>query len=203
MDERSVLHGGSIRGDKGRRKSARFRGAGSLVAGIVWAACAALPTAAEASDVLVCQELKAAVADAQRGFAAHKGALIRPGEPANALGKTYQAKKSMTGAKACRVVDVSLDEPKMRLRQVGYRCQFPAVLKLDKSLRAELKRCVAGEVDDPSDPYDFTIWVEHVLSDEGYRATEVTAVVNPADGMTLWVRQSECTNKGGRQACDD
>jgi hypothetical protein len=96
-----------------------------------------------------------------------------------------------------------MDEPKMRLRQTGYRCQYPAVRQLGQALRAELKRCVSGEVDDPSDPGEITIWVERLSSGEGYRATEVTAVVNPVDGMTLWVRQSVCTNQGGGQACDD
>jgi hypothetical protein len=203
MDERSELHDRLSQSRKGRAKGARARGAAAFVAGLVWVACAVLPAVANAGDVLVCQELKAAVADAQRGFAAHKGALAKPGGANDLLGKRYQAKKFMTGATVCHVVDVSLDKPKMRQRQTSYRCQFPAVLQLDKSLRAELRRCVAGEVDDPSDPYDFTIWVERVSSGEGYRATEVTAVANLVDGMTLWVRQSVCTNQGGGQACED
>ena len=203
MDERSVLHGGSDLGRRGRAKSASARGVARLVASLVLAAGAALPAVANASDRLVCQELKAAVADAQRGFAAYKGALVKTGEASDALGQTYAAKKSLTGAKVCRLVEVNLNEPKMRLRRTAYRCEFPAVRKLDPALLAELKRCVAGEVDDPTDPYDFTIWVERVSSGEGYRATEVTAVVNPVDGMTLLVGQSVCTNQGGGQACED
>ncbi len=203
MAERSMLHSGPSRGGNGRRKHATFKRSGLLVAGTVWAALLALPTAVMARDVLVCQELKAAVADAQRGFATHKGALAAPDAPTLPFGKAYQAKKTMTGAKACSVVDVSLDEPKMRLRQTGYSCQFPAVFKLDKSLRAELTRCVAGEVEDPPEPDDFTIWVERVSSGEGYRATEVNALVNPVGGMTLWVRQSVCLNKGEGQVCEN
>lgn len=176
----------------------------TCLAATVVASWLALPAVAMASEVFACQELKAAVADAQHGFASHKGALATPqSELADSFGKTYQAKKTMTGAKACRVVDVSLDEPKMRLRQTGYRCQFPAVSKLDKGLRAELTHCVAGEVDDASDPEDFTIWADRASSGEGYRGTEVSAQVNAANGLTLWVRQSVCTNKGNGQSCED
>ncbi len=174
------------------------------LAATVVATWLALPTVAMASEMFACKELKAAVTDAQHGFALHKGALATPrGEPAHPLEKTYQVKKTMTGATACRVVEVSLDEPKMRLRQMGYRCQFPAVFKLDKSVRAELTRCVAGEVDDASDSDEFTIWVERVSSGEGYRGTEVSAQVNAATGLMLWVRQSVCTNKGDGQACEE
>lgn len=67
------------------------------------------------------------------------------------------AKKTMTGAKTCSVVAVHLDEPKMQLRQTGYSCKFPAVFKIDKALRERLSRCVAGEVDEDSDPDKFTI----------------------------------------------
>ena len=174
------------------------------LAATVVATWLAVPTVAMASEVFACQELKAAVSDVPKGFAAHKGALSTPPNPAFKGWKTYKAKKTMTGAKTCSVVEVHLDEPQMRLRATGYRCQFPTVLKLDKSLRAELTRCVAGEADDdPSEPNEFTIWVDRVSSGEGYRATEVTALVNAADGLTLSVRQSVCTNKGNGQACED
>ena len=163
----------------------------------------ALPTAAMAREAFVCQELKAAVADAQRGFASHKSSLVAPVNVATMPGKTYQAKKLMTGAKTCRVVDVSLDEPQMQMRQTGYSCQFPAVFKLDKALRAQLTRCVAGEVEDESDPDDFTLWVDRVSSGEGFRGTEINAQVNAVDGLTLWVRQSVCTNKGNSLACEE
>lgn len=177
-----------------------------LAAGTVLATCLGLQTAALAGDVFVCAELKAAVADAQRGFASHKGALnarATPSSPGGAPDKTYLAKKTMTGAKACSVVDVSLDVPKMRVRQTGYSCQFAALSKLDKALRAELTRCVAGEVDDPSDPDDLTIWVDRVSSGEGYRGTDVNAQANAVNGLTLWVRQTVCTNKGDGQACEE
>lgn len=172
-------------------------------AGALLAAAGVLPTAAFAGELLNCLELKAALADVPRGFAAHKGALLPPGGSANPLGRTYQAKKTMTGAKACRVVDVSMDEPKMLIRQMGYSCQYPAVIKLDKALRSQLTRCVAGEAEDDSDPHEFTIWVDRVSSGEGYRGTEVSALFNPVDGLTLWVRQTVCTNKGNGQACED
>lgn len=173
-----------------------------LVATVV-ATWLAVPTVAMANEMFACQELKAAVSDAQKGFAAHKGALAAPSNPAVKGWKTYQAKKTMTGAKTCSVVAVHLDEPKMQLRQTGYSCKFPAVFKIDKALRERLSRCVAGEVDEDSDPDEFTIWADRVSSGEGYRATEVTALVNAADGLTLWVRQSVCTNKGSGQACED
>lgn len=194
-----------LRDESGRRRSmpAFLDSSGPLAVGIVCATFFALPSMALAKDVLVCQELKAAVADAPRGFAAHKGALTTADQPALPFGKTYLAKKSMTGAKSCRVVEVNLDEPTMRLRQTGYSCQFPALLKLDKNLRAELTRCVAGEVDEPPEPNEFTLWVDRVSSGEGYRATEVNALVNPVDGLTLSVRQSVCSNKGSSLACED
>jgi hypothetical protein len=154
MDERSVLHDGSNLGRRGTAKSARVRGVATLVASLLLAAGSVLPAVANAGDALVCQELKAAVADAQRGFAAYKGALVKTGEASDALGQTYGARQSLTGAKACHVVEVNLNEPKMRLRRTGYRCQFPAVRKFDAALRAELKRCVSGEVDDPLDTHD-------------------------------------------------
>lgn len=169
----------------------------------VWGACWALPTVALAQDRLVCAELKAAVADAPQGFAAYKGALAPPGKAAQSLGKTHQAKKVMSGAKACSVVGVVLDDPKKQIRQTAYQCQYPAVFQLDQALRAELTRCVAGEVDDAADPKDFTIWVDRVSSGEGYSATEVTAQVNAADGMKLQVRVSACTNKGDHLTCED
>lgn len=174
-----------------------------LAAGAVVATCLGLPTSALASDVFVCTELKAAVADAGYGFASHKGALKAQTNIASTSSKTYRTKKSLTGAKACSVVDVSLDEPKMRVRQTGYSCQFPAAFKVDKALRAELTRCVAGEVDDPSDPDDLTLWVERVSSGEGYRGTEVNAQANAVNGLTLGVRQTVCTNQGGGQACEE
>lgn len=173
----------------------------------------ALPTAAMASELFTCPELKAAVADATRHFASYQGNAIAPTSADIALGKNYQAKnyqtknyqakKTMTDAKTCRVVDTSMEDPKSRMRQTGYSCQYPAVSKLDKALRTQLTRCVAGEVEDATDPYGFTIWVDRVSSGEGYRGTEVTATVNPVDGLTLWVRQSVCTNKGNSQACED
>ena len=175
-----------------------------FVAGAVLAACWALPTAAVAAgDAFVCAELKAAVADAEGGFAAHKGALKAPSNAAQTAGKTYLTSQSMKGARTCSVVEASLDEPKLRLRQTAYICQFPAVLKLDQRLRDELTRCVAGEVDEPSDPDEFTLWVDRVSSGEGYRATEVNALANPVTGLTLQVRQSVCTNKGNGQACEE
>lgn len=174
-----------------------------LVVGTVLIACLALPAAAEARDAFVCAELKAAVADAGRGFAAHKGALNPQAKPLPAGGKTYLAKKILTGATSCSVVDVGMDEPTMRLRQTAYSCQFPGVSRLDKDLRTGLTRCVAGEVDDPSDPHDFTLWVDRVSSGEGYRGVEVNAQANTVTGLTLQVRQSVCTNKGEGMACEE
>ncbi len=165
--------------------------------------CLGLPSAAWAGDVVVCAELKAVVADAERGFASHKGAANDQASQAGAPGKTYGAKKTMTGATTCSVVDVRLDDPGMRMRQTGYSCQFPSVVKLDKALRTQLTRCVAGEVDDPSDPDDVTLWVDRVSSGEGYRGTEVNAQVNALKGLTLWVRQTVCTNKGNAQSCEE
>lgn len=174
-----------------------------LAAGMVLMACLALPTVATARETFVCSELKAAVADAERGFAAHKGALNPQAKPSPAGGKTYLVKKPLTGAASCSVVDVNMDEPTMRLRQTAYSCQFPGVSRLDKALRAELTRCVAGEVDDSSDPDELTIWVDRVSSGEGYRGVEVNAQANGVNGLTLQVRQSVCTNKGNGLACEE
>lgn len=174
-----------------------------LAAGLVSGVWLGLPAGVWAGDVWVCAELKAAVADAAQGFASHRGAANAQASQAGAPGKTYQAKKTMTGAKACSVVDVSVAEPTMRMRQTGYTCQFPSVFKIDKALRTQLTRCIAGEVDDPSDPADFTLWVERVSSGEGYRGTEVNAQVHPLNGLTLWVRQSVCTNTGDKPACEE
>lgn len=174
-----------------------------LAAGTVLATGLGLSTAALASDVFVCAELKAAVADAERGFAAHKGALNPQAKPLPAGSKTYLAKKILTGATSCSVVDVSMDEPTMRLRQTAYSCQFPGVSKLDKALRTGLTRCVGGEVDDPSDPDEFTLWVDRVSSGEGWRGVEVNAQAKAVDGLTLQVRQSVCTNKGNGLACEE
>lgn len=176
-----------------------------LFVGVLIATLGVQPTVAVASELSICPELKAALAEVPRGFAAHKGALLPPGSDAKSQGKTstYQAKKTMAGAKDCRVVDVSMDEPKMLIRQTGYSCQFPATLKIDKALRSQLARCVAGEADDDSDPDEFTIWVDRVSSGEGYRGTEVSAHANAVDGLTLWVRQTVCTNKGKGLACEE
>ena len=163
----------------------------------------ALPVAAMAGDAFVCQELKAVVAEAGQGFSSFKGALRVQTNLARTASNIHSAKKSMTGATACSVVDVNQDQPKMRLRQTAYSCQFSKLFKLDKALRAQLTRCVAGEVDDPSDPDELTIWVDRVSSGEGYGGTEVTAQVNAVDGLTLLVRQSVCTNKGNGLACED
>jgi hypothetical protein len=156
-----------------------------------------------ASDAFVCSELKAAVADAERDFLAHKGGLKVQTRATEAEERTYLAQKPMTGATACQVVDVKRDEPQMRLRQSAYSCQFAEVSRLDEALRSRLIRCVAGEVDDPSDPDELTIWVDRVSSGEGYRGTEVNAQANPVNGLTLLVRQSVCTNRGDGQACED
>ena len=196
MAEQSMFLGGPTRVSEDRS----WR---PLAAGAVLIACFVLPTAAMARDVFVCKELKAAVADAGRGFASHKGALNAQTNSSRAPGKTYLASQSMTGATACSVVDVDLDEPKMRLRQTAYSCQFSGVSKLDKALRSQLTRCVAGEVDDPSDPDELTIWVDRVSSGEGYRGTAVNAQANAVDGLTLLVRESVCTNKGDGQDCEE
>jgi hypothetical protein len=163
----------------------------------------ALPTAAVAADVFACAELKAAVTEAGQGFASYKGAAKVETNVARTSAKIHLAKRSMTGATACHVVDVNLDEPKMRLRQTAYSCGFSGVSKLDKALRTQLTRCVAGEVDDPSDPDELTIWASRVSSGEGYRGIEVNAQANAVNGLTLLVRQSVCTNKGSGQACED
>ena len=183
--------------------SDRSMGARAAAAAMVIAAGGVLPMAAWAGDLFVCPELKAAVVDAERGFASHKGAVAAQAKPLMDLGKTYLAKKTLSGAQSCSVVEVSMDEPKMRLRDTAYRCQFPSVFKLDKALRAQLSRCIAGEVDDPSDPDDFTLWVERVSSGEGYRSVEVNAQANAVNGLTLQVRQSVCTNKGNGLACEE
>ena len=203
MAERSMLHGGPNMGAEGRTKQTLIEGAGSIVAGAVLASCLALPTAAVASDVFVCAELKAAVADAGNGFAAYRGALKAQTDPSPAFGKTYLAKQIMKGAKACSVVDVSLEEPKMRLQQAAYSCEFAGLSKLDKALRTQLTRCVSGEVDDPPDLDEFTIWVDRVSSGESYRATEVNVQANAVNGLTLLVRQSLCINKGDGPSCED
>src|SRR5690606_24121053 len=105
-----------------------------ILSAAVVAVCLAPSSAVMPSEVFAGQELKAAVADSERGFAAHKGTLLVSASPAILPSKTYQAKKTMTGAKTCRVVDVSLDEPQMQVRQTGYSCQYPGVFKLDKAL---------------------------------------------------------------------
>lgn len=174
-----------------------------LAVGMVLMACLAQPTVAATRETFVCSELKAAVADAERGFAAHKGALNPQAKPLPAGSKTYLAKKILTGATSCSVTDVSMDEPTMRLRQTAYSCQFPGVSRLDKALRTGLTRCVAGEVDDPSDPDELTLWVDRVSSGEGYRGVEVNAQANAVNGLTLQVRQSVCTNKGNGLACEE
>ncbi len=172
--------------------------------GAALALCLALPMmTALAGEVFVCAELKAAVADAGRGFAAHKGALNPQAKPSPAGGKTYLVKKSLTGAASCSVVDVNMDGPTMRLRQTAYSCQFSGVSRLDQALRTQLTRCVAGEVDGPMDPEDFTLWVSRVSSGEGYRGTEVNVQVNPLNVLTLWVRQTLCTNTGDEPACEE
>lgn len=198
MSTRSTTHGEPSRAAVAKRPTQML-----VYCTWIWGACLALPTVALAQDRLVCAELKAAVSDAQQGFAAHKGALAPPGKATQSFGKTYQAKKMMSGAKACSVVGVALDDPKKQIRQTAYQCQYPAVIQIDKALRSELTRCVAGEVDDAADRNAFTIGVDRVSSGEGYSATEVHAQVNAADGMTLQVRQTVCTNKGGGHACDD
>lgn len=203
MAQRSMRQREPRRNDEDRRDQALCEHTGPLFAAAVLAACLALPAAAMAREVFDCGELKAAVADAKHGFASHKGALKAQASPSPALGKTYLARQSMAGATACSVSEVKLDEPKMRLRQTAYGCRFAGVSKLDAALRTRLMRCVAGEVDDPSDPDDLTIWVDRVSSGEGYRGTEVNAQANAVDGLTLLVRQSVCTNHGGGQACED
>jgi hypothetical protein len=156
-----------------------------------------------ASDVFVCGELKAAVADAVRNLAAYNDVLKAQAKPSLASGRTYTAKLSMSGATACSVVDVSLARPKMSLRQTGYSCQFAGVSKLYKAFRAQLTRCVAGEVEDPSDTEEFIIWVDRASSGEGYRGTEVNAQANVVNGLTLLVRQSVCTNKADGLDCEE
>lgn len=193
MAEKRVLFDASGKGSKGQ----------AFVAGLVVTLSVAMPGAAMAGDAFVCQELKAVVAEAGQGFSSFKGALRVQTNLARTASNIHSAKKSMTGATACSVVDVNQDQPKMRLRQTAYSCQFSKIFKLDKALRAQLTRCVAGEVDDPSDPDELTIWVDRVSSGEGYRGTEVTAQVNAVDGLTLLVRQSVCTNKGNGLACED
>lgn len=203
MPERARFHGGSNSAGDSRWEGFAFAGARALVAGTAVAALLVLPAAAIVGDGFVCQELKSAVADAARGFGSHKGALAAPGRQPRATGKTYLAKKSMTGASACSVEEAGWDEPTMRVRQTAYICRFPGAPKLGKALRAQLMRCVSGEVDEPSDPDEFTLWVDRVSSGEGYRGTEVNAQANAVDGLTLQVRLTVCTNKGDGQACEE
>jgi hypothetical protein len=183
------------------------------LAGALLLLCLAHPLPAVAADAFVCAELKAAVADAPRHFASYRGGAIAPTDADIALSKSYreknyqkksyQAKKTMTGAKSCSVVDVSMEEPKRRVRDTVYSCQYPAGFKLDKALRTQLTRCIAGEADDGSSRYDFAILVDPVSSGEGVSATEVKALMNPVDGLTLSMRQTVCTNKGNSKACED
>ena len=203
MTNRSMLPMGFNGRTEGCRTQPRLHRPSGRLAGAVVAACCAWPLAAMAGDVFVCAELKAAVADAGRGFAAFKGALKSPANSSTMSERTFLAKSSLTGATSCRVVDTRMEGPTMRLQQTAYRCQFPGISKLDRALRTGLARCVAGEMDDPSDHNDFTLWVERFSSGEGYRGVEVNAQANAANGLTLQVRQSVCTNKGEGPTCED
>lgn len=195
---------------------------GQALACTVLLLCLAHPLPAVAADAFVCAELKAAVADAPRHFVSYQGEAIAPTnrgdaiaptdsdialekalKPKNYQKKSYQAKKTMTGAKACSVVDVSMEDPKSRMRETAYSCQYPAGFKLDKALRTQLTRCIAGEADGGSSRYDFAILVDAVSSGEGFSGTEVNALMNPVDGLTLSVRQTVCTNKGSSKGCED
>lgn len=199
---------------------------GQALAGTVLLLCLAHPLPAVAADAFVCAELKAAVADAPRHFASYRGEAIAPTNKGDAIAptdsdialekalekalksknyqkKSYQAKKTMTGAKTCSVVDVSMEDPKSRMRETAYSCQYPAGFKLDKALRTQLTRCIAGEAGDGSSRYDFAILVDAVSSGMGFSGTEVNALMNPVDGLTLSVRQTVCTNKGSSKGCED
>lgn len=95
MTDRSSLTIGLDGGSDGRRTPTRLQCPGRLLVGAVVSASFALPAAAVASDVFVCGELKAAVADAVRNFPAHKGVLKAQANPSLASGRTYLAKQSM------------------------------------------------------------------------------------------------------------
>ena len=172
-------------------------------------ACVVFPHQAIA-ETINCKELKAVVAEADNQFSLLKGKLLKKettADIAKAQGLSeedlnmnfdssiFTAKKPMTGAAECNVIQVLSDDDTSKIEQTSYDCKFDIITTLTKSIRDELRNCVSGEMNEDAGEDEFVIYVNRVESGEGYNGTSVEASANTVEGLKLSVIKSICMNK--------
>ncbi len=122
------------------------------------------------------------------------------------LGRSYEkvtraVAQPLSGADDCEIVDVTLTDEDVDLRETVFQCRYAGINSISDSLREELKDCLQKPIEPDSDSQSLTIWVDRVDSGEGYAGTAVEVGSNAVEGLTLGIIRAVCLNRS-EGGCD-
>lgn len=183
-----------------------------LVASAATIVLMATTSAAVSAATVQCGELKKLVAAAESHFDGLGAAggeretaadlAARFGVPIEELGigrdyekLTLATEQPLSGANQCEIVDVTMVDEDMDLRQTAFNCRYASLYSIPGSLREELENCLQQPIDPESDKQSLTILVDLVESGEGYTSTALEVNSNAVDGMTLGIVRTVCLNR--------